>query len=184
MKINSRKIKGIMVATGAVILLVFYLMAITHKDKEIIVEEPLIIEVQPTLTVLVPLETMIATTPTATPTPVLYYTEEDIIVVAQTIRGEACGLTYEEMAQVAWCICNRVDCDEYPDTIMEVITQSGQFHGYNPYNEYEGVYYEVAEDVVTRWNAERNGETVYRELAAEYIYFYGDGEHNHFRTSF
>lgn len=47
-----------------------------------------------------------------------------------------------EMAAVAWCILNRVDSTEtfFPDTIVEVVTQDSQFHGYSESNPVDPAY--------------------------------------------
>ena len=42
---------------------------------------------------------------------------------------------------------------------------------------------ELALDVIERWLDEKDGETeVGRVLPREYLFFTGDGKHNHFRT--
>ncbi|MBQ0090854.1 MAG: cell wall hydrolase [Prevotellaceae bacterium] len=107
--------------------------------------------------------------------------QNDIAYIAKTVWGEARGLSYAEKAQVAWCILNRVDDGRFPNTVVGVVTQSGQFYGYSasfPTSEWA-----VAEDVYTRWLAEKNGESVNRELPSNYCYFSGDGVRNYFRAN-
>lgn len=109
--------------------------------------------------------------------------EEDAIYIAKTIWGEARGCTKIEQAAVAWCILNRVDNDnEYlPDTVEGVVTQENQFHGYSKDFPVDDDIYDLAVDVLERWGREKIGEgNVGRVLPKEYLYFYGDGKHNHF----
>lgn len=105
----------------------------------------------------------------------------DITYIAKTVWGEARGLSYSEKAQVAWCILNRVDNGRFPNTVVGVVTQSGQFHGYSA--SFPTCEWAVAEDVYDRWLAEKNGASVNRELPQGYCYFSGSGGHNHFRIN-
>jgi hypothetical protein len=106
--------------------------------------------------------------------------------IAKTVWGEARGCPVEEQEQVIWCILNRVDSDipYFPDDIISVITQPSQFHGYSPSNPVTDEHYELALDVMTRHEAEKRGEDSGRNLPIEYLYFYGDGKHNHFREEY
>ena len=86
---------------------------------------------------------------------------------------------------IYWNILNRVDSDDpyYPDNIISVVTQSAQYHGYDPTNPVLPVLKELALDVIDRWQREKQGETdVGRVLPPEYLFFGGDGKHNTFRT--
>ena len=43
----------------------------------------------------------------------------------------------------------------------------------------------MVKDVLHRWNDEKHGETdVGRVLPSDYLWFRGDGKHNHFRNSY
>ncbi len=113
------------------------------------------------------------------------YSDIDAQYIAQTIWGEARGCSKMEQAAVAWCILNRVDNENpyFPDTISGVVTQPSQFAGYSKYNPVEDELLELAEDVLARWEQEKNGEEdVGRVLPEQYIYFGGDGKTNRFRT--
>lgn len=119
---------------------------------------------------------------TATPEPVnapKLATDHDIELIARTIWGEAEAVDEtKERAAVAWCILNRVNSSG--DAIESVILAPYQF-----YCRVDGIVpqwaVELAEDVVRRWEKEHAGETnVGRTLPAEYLYFVGDGWHNHF----
>ncbi len=105
---------------------------------------------------------------------------EEVELIGRTIWGEAKGVKSKaERAAVAWCILNRVD--KWDKTIEEVVTAPMQFLGYTPEGECPQEHLDLAADVLTRWNAEKEGaENVGRTLPADYLYFYGDGERNHF----
>lgn len=107
---------------------------------------------------------------------------EDVALIAKTIWGEARGLSYYEKCQVAWCILNRVDSEMFPNTVLGVVSQSGQYHGYSSSYPAKGDCYAAALDVYTRWLAEKAGQAIERELDRAYIYFGGDGVHNYYRT--
>lgn len=108
-------------------------------------------------------------------------------VLAKTVYGEARGCSTTEQAAVIWCVLNRVDdeCAFWPDDIIGVATQPEQFHGYYAGYPVTQEHYALALDVIDRWQREKNGEAdVGRVLPPEYLYFHGDGEHNHFRTEY
>ena len=118
------------------------------------------------------------------------YTEADVIALAKMAWGEALVTKSDtEMAATMWCVLNRFDCDDpyYRNckTIEAIVKQSGAFAGYsskNPENEH---LIWLARDVLDRWNAEQHGETdVGRVLPADYLFFHGDGRHNHFRKDY
>lgn len=120
-------------------------------------------------------------TPTATPTPAAPVLDPaDVELIGRTIWGEAGGVKSEaERAAVAWCILNRVD--QRGQTIKQVVTAPNQFYGYRTWGECPQEHLDLAADVLTRWYAEKNGATdVGRTLPADYLYFVGDGERNHF----
>jgi len=116
-----------------------------------------------------------------------FYTDAEIIMLAKVLYLECRGLSDTEKACVAWVICNRVDnTGEFyaQNTISAVITAPYQF-AYSYDTPVWDSLYELASDVLERWNAERNGETdVGRVLPSEYLFFYGDGQHNYFRTTY
>lgn len=120
--------------------------------------------------------------------PVLTFEEiyaEDAEYIAKAVYGEARGCSKTEQAAVVWCILNRVDSDDpfYEESIIGVVTQEDQFHGYAQGNPVQTELYTLALDVLSRWQAEKNGaDDVGRVLPAEYLFFSGDGERNHFRT--
>lgn len=103
-------------------------------------------------------------------------------MIGRTIWGEAGGIPdTAERAAVAWCILNRVD--EWNASIRAIVTAPDQFHGYLQEGDCPQEHIDLAEDVLARWAAEKAGaDDVGRVLPAEYLYFWGDGEQNHFRT--
>ena len=116
--------------------------------------------------------------------PIFTPDEAEVEMLAKTIWGEARGVkSTTEKAAVAWCILNRVDSEGYAcgGDIEYVLTFPGQFAGYNENNPVTAECKEIAADVLTRWAVEKAGaEDAGRVLPKQYIYFTGDGEHNHF----
>ncbi len=109
--------------------------------------------------------------------------EDDVVMIAKTIWGEARGVkSTTEKAAVAWCILNRVDSEGYAcgGDIEHVLTFPGQFVGYNEDNPVTAECKEIAVDVLMRWVVEKAGKDTGRVLPKQYIFFTGDGEHNHF----
>lgn len=108
--------------------------------------------------------------------------EEDVVMLARLIWGEARGVpSVEQKAAVVWCVLNRVDSGKYPDTIAEVVTQKSQFCGYSESFPATDEFMEIAEDVLIRWYQEKAGiKDVGRVLPSEYLFFVGDGVRNYF----
>ena len=111
----------------------------------------------------------------------MYFTEADVIALAQMLYGEARGCTVDNQMKCVWCVLNRVDDARFPDTIIGVVSQPSQFHGYSPDFPVWDELKEVARDVLTRWSLEKQGVIVERELPNTYLWFTGDSVQNHFR---
>ena len=131
------------------------------------------------------------------------YSDEDAIALAKLAWGEARGVpdlkingrvinSRVQQAAVMWTVLNRFDAG-YEESIIGVITaytvdKNGkihkQFHGYSEEYPVEEELLELAYDVLDRWNAERHGETVVRELPSGYLWFHGDGTWNWFRDAY
>lgn len=110
-----------------------------------------------------------------------YYTQEDIVTISKLVYGEGRGLNKTEMSAIVWCVLNRVDSKIFPNTIYEVCTQKGQFHGYKAHHPVWDNIAELVEDVLKRWVNEKNGsKNVGRTLPSTYLFFVGDGKHNHY----
>ena len=114
----------------------------------------------------------------------IYYTDADVVAVAKMLYGESRGCSIDNQQKAVWCVLNRVDDERYPDSIIEVLSQSGQFHGYNPNHPVWDELTAVAEDVLTRWSLEKQGVAVNRELPKSYLYFTGTGRENIFREAY
>lgn len=112
----------------------------------------------------------------------MYFTEADVIALAQMLYGEARGCTVDNQMKCVWCVLNRVDDPRFPDTIIGVVSAPGQFYGYSPDFPVLDRLYAVALDVMQRWAAEKQGAEVVRELGSEYLWFTGDGVKNYFRA--
>ena len=112
----------------------------------------------------------------------MYFTEADVIALAQMLYGEARGCTVDNQAKCVWCVLNRVDDVRFPDTIIGVVSAPGQFHGYSPDFPVWDNLRAVALDVLTRWSMEKQGADVARELDKNAVFFTGDGTTNWFRS--
>ena len=114
----------------------------------------------------------------------MYFTEADVTALAQMLYGEARGCTVDNQMKCVWCVLNRVDDARFPDTIIGVVSQPYQFHGYSPNFPVWDELKEVARDVLTRWSLEKQGVTVERELPNTYCWFTGFNGSNHFREEY
>ena len=119
--------------------------------------------------------------PSAEPEYEMYFTEDDVIAMAKMLWGEARGCALDNQQKAVWCVLNRVDDSRFPDTILGVLSQPSQFHGYSPDFPVWDELKEVARDVLTRWSLEKQGVTVERELPNTYLWFTGYNGSNHFR---
>lgn len=111
----------------------------------------------------------------------MYFTEADVMALAQMLYGEARGCTVNNQMKCVWCVLNRVDDSRFPDTIIGVVSAPGQFYGYSPDFPVWDNLYAVALDVLTRWSMEKQGADVARELDGTYLWFTGNGSENVFR---
>lgn len=132
-------------------------------------------------------------TPTKTPEP-CPITDEEITMLAKVLwaeaqviswRGDQYGVSYRaRQAAVAWVALNRYDRGGYGDTLAEVLTRPAQF-AYDPATIVTDEMLALARDVVNRWWAEKQGDTVPgRTIPADYFFFDGDGLENHFRKEY
>lgn len=110
--------------------------------------------------------------------------ENEITMISKVIYREAGGISdFSHRAAVAWCILNRVNSEDYGDSIEEVITAPYQFAWIDD-TPIEEDNYNIAKDVVTRWLFEKQGfENVGRVLPPDYYFFTGDGQYNYFRQN-
>lgn len=106
----------------------------------------------------------------------------EVEALAKMIWGEARGIASDtEKAACVWVVLNRVDDPRFPDTVIENLEAPYQFAGYSPDFPATDELKALAADVLTRYHAEKNGDTeAGRVLPSDYCWFTGDGEHNHF----
>lgn len=112
------------------------------------------------------------------------YTEEEVEIVAKILYRECRGIPSDtEKACVVWTMCNRVDAG-YADTIKAVATAELQYAWYPDTPVWDELY-DLAKDVLNRWSRESAGFTGSgRVLPKDYLWFSGDGDHNHFRNKY
>lgn len=108
----------------------------------------------------------------------------DAVLLAKLLYGESRGIPSEaEKAAVCWCVMNRTEDERFPNTVAQVVRQSGQFDGFDERNPVQSNLYLIALDVLNRYTAEvREGISEGRVLPRGYCYFLGDDTHNFFYT--
>lgn len=117
-----------------------------------------------------------------------WYSEEDIINMAKMCYGESMNLpilktnwgdrsaTYQS-AEAMYAVLNRVDAGY--GGISTCIKAKRQFVGYKTDNPVTDEMYDLAKLVIEDW---ATGQEKYRVLPNKFLYFHGDGRHNHFTT--
>ena len=114
----------------------------------------------------------------------MYFTDADVVAVAKMLYGESRGCSIDNQQKAVWCVLNRVDSDDFPDTIIGVLSQPDQFHGYSTAFPVWDELAAVAEDVLTRWSLEKQGVAVNRELPKSVLYVTGTGRENGCREAY
>ena len=111
----------------------------------------------------------------------MYYTEEEMNHLGRLITKEAGALSDEEMRAVGMNVLHRVDHDNWPDDIISVVEQTGQYATDLPTNPSERAL-EAAFEVLDQWNIAKNGLIPEEDfqLPEKFLYFFGDGKHNYF----
>ena len=181
--------------TGRFILLLIFLAVIiptmgavfvpqeAAKVEPVSYAKPNVIRELPPITApIVPMEYDLIEVPVE-PEPVIEINAREAELIAQTLYGEYRGEDKLQQAGVVWCILNR--CDAYGKSIKEVVTAPMQFHGYNKNHPVLPYLYDMAVDVMTRWEKEKMGEAnVGRVLPKDYLWFGGNGTINRFRNAY
>jgi len=111
------------------------------------------------------------------------YTTHDIELLAKTVWGEARGCAKEEWRLVVWTVLQRVDADDWGDTIEAVVTAKCQFIGYRAENPLDPAMCALVMAELMDWA--RGAEPPTHELyapTAPYYFFCGDGTNNWFRA--
>lgn len=121
---------------------------------------------------------------TVTVTAIKAYTDDDATALAQMLYGEARGCTVLNQQQCVWCVLNRVEDERFPDSVIGVVSQPGQFYGYSAGFPVLDELKAVAVDVLERWSAEKQGIAVERELDRDMLWFTGNGVENVFRREY
>lgn len=107
--------------------------------------------------------------------------EYDAIILAKLLAREAdleVVKSTTERACVIWTVLNRVD--KYGTSVEIEVTKPHQF-AWNPETPVRDEHFILACDVLMRWYYEKEtGIPNGRVLPADYLFFYGDGWHNHF----
>ena len=123
------------------------------------------------------------TTPAATPEPTPPpdpWTAEEVEAVARVLSGECYEDKPHDKRLVAEVILNRVSNERWGDTVIEVVTQKSQFHGYsNPSRDVTENDREIATQALRDWYA--------NDCAAlsEYLFFEaGPNRENQFRENY
>lgn len=123
------------------------------------------------------------------------YTDEDAIVLAKMVWGEARGVGDLETKNgivsgdiqreaVVWVALNRYDAG-YSDSIVGVVTAPKQFSGYKESCPVDPELLDLVYNVLGKWSAEKQGaEDVGRVIPSGYLWFHGDGKHNWFRDAY
>lgn len=85
--------------------------------------------------------------------------------VAKVLYGTARYNSEADQRLVVWCIINRVECSNYPDTVVEVCQQADQWMGYSPDNPVVADLWELANEELARYYTGGH-----RPLGPEYVF--------------
>ncbi|MBR1554717.1 MAG: cell wall hydrolase, partial [Oscillospiraceae bacterium] len=108
-------------------------------------------------------------------------TDEEYILLCNCVAHEAGSdvITVENKAKVVEVIMNRVASSSFPNTIYGVITQKYQFSGSSSYANLSSYTSKVTDNVKAAVDLYFSNPSSFNQ---GYLYFYGDGSQNHFRT--
>lgn len=124
------------------------------------------------------------------------YSDADAQALAQMAWGECRGVPALDAggksispdcqkAAAMWVALNRFDAGYKGERIADIVAAPSQFHGYAADNPVDDELLALAYDVLERWAAEKAGAAdVGRVIPAEYLFFTGDGEYNHFTKEY
>ena len=119
------------------------------------------------------------------------FTNREIEMLAQTVWGEARGLSPDEQRLVAWTVFQRVDAThKWGDNLEDVITQPVQFVGYSENHPVCPVIYALVYEELIKWYNGYDPPTLY-PFATSVPYFFFDSDpstspvpHNWFREDY
>ena len=125
----------------------------------------------------------LSTTETMTTAKTYIINKTEATMIAKVMWGEARACSLSQRASIGWCILNRVDDNRFPNSVYSVIVQPNQFY-YSSSFPCTDENYQLACDVLTRWQMEKDGIAVERELPQGYYWYNGNGKVNIFRTAY
>lgn len=103
----------------------------------------------------------------------------DVDALARTLYGECRGCSEIQQRAVAWTIFNRVDSSDFPNSLIEVVSQPYQFAGYSESFPVTAELEALARDCLEDWHFERE-----RVLEPDFCFFFGNGRINIFSTEY
>lgn len=116
-------------------------------------------------------------------TSVIKFTDEEFDYMCRLVMGESGGDIYENNLATAQVIVNRVLSDKYPDTLMKVMKQKGQFSGSTKRTPtanvvkacQEALYGEtiIPRDVLYFWSkgTSWSGRKFYKQIGDHYFFY-------------
>lgn len=121
------------------------------------------------------------TTEPANDTAYIPYTEDEINLMARVVMSEGSILSYDSKKMIAQVIINRVNSDEFPDTVEEVIFQPNQFSTCNNGEPGPDCYKAVDEAIM---EMEHPNDLLYFRLDfVQYGYEYAKDGNTYFSTT-
>lgn len=131
------------IAAACLLLFVGCSATPTHETTDL--------EPPPTQTATPTLAPVFTPEPIPTPDP---WTAEDVEAIARVLSGECYEDKPHDKRLVAEVILNRVSNERWGDTVIEVVTQKSQFHGYwNPSRGISDNDREIAAQALRDWYA-------------------------------
>ena len=98
------------------------------------------------------------------PDPAVLLREQQAQALARVLYGVKDN-SEQDLRTMCWCVFNRVDSPDYPDTLEEVIDQPKQWMRYSPDNPVIENLYKIAEQELDAW---QNGKT--RPITSDFVF--------------
>jgi spore germination cell wall hydrolase CwlJ-like protein len=98
------------------------------------------------------------------PDPKVQLREQQAQALAKVLYGVKDN-SEQDLRTMCWCVFNRVDSPDYPDTLEEVIDQPQQWMRYDPENPVIDNLYKIAEQELVAW---QDGKT--RPITSDFVY--------------
>ena len=108
------------------------------------------------------------------------FSDEEVQAIARTLAGECYDDKLEDKQKVVEVILNRVSNEKFGKTVIEVVSEEGQFCGYwtqsRPISESD---IQIAEETLDKWYAND------RRALSDYLFFFaGPDRENVFRVDY